>query len=118
MNYKLGDIFYDDAEYTDRGIFCDRNGYIIQPIEPDEYGRKRFQIQQPPKEEPTQEELAQIEIMELEQWFKEYDKQTIQYQRSLRLAIGFDKDITELDNQAVINANRIKELRTLLDLKN
>lgn len=58
------------------------------------------------------------ELEELEQWFNWYDEQTIQYQRSVRLGIEFDKDMAELDKQAVINAQRIKELRTLLDLKN
>lgn len=52
------------------------------------------------------------ELEELEKWFEEYDKQVIQYQRSLRLGIEFDKDINELDEQAVVNAARIKELRT------
>lgn len=54
------------------------------------------------------------ELEELDQWFKWYDEQTIQYQRSVRLGVEFDKDIAELDNQAVINANRIKELRLLI----
>ena len=54
------------------------------------------------------------ELQELEKWFEEYDKQVIQYQRSVRLGVEFDKDIAELDNQAVINANRIKELRLLI----
>ena len=52
------------------------------------------------------------ELRELEKWFEEYDKQVIQYQRSLRLGIEFDKNINELDEQAVVNAARIKELRT------
>lgn len=55
------------------------------------------------------------ELEELEKWFEEYDKQVIQYQRSLRLGIEFDKDINELDEQAVVNAARIKELRTKID---
>lgn len=58
------------------------------------------------------------ELEELELWFEEYDKQVIQYQRSVRLGVEFDKDIAELDRLAVDNAKRIKELRTLLDLKN
>lgn len=58
------------------------------------------------------------ELEELEEWFEEYDEQTIQYQRCVRLGIEFDKDMAELDNQAVVNATRIKELRILLNLKN
>ena len=54
------------------------------------------------------------ELEELEKWFEEYDKQVIQYQRSVRLGVEFDKNIAELDKQAVTNANRIKELRLLI----
>lgn len=113
--YKVNDIFYFDEEYLERAEFCNESGNLtIKEIEPDENGR-RFQIV-----EIVQgvNEIFSMELRELEQWFNWYDEQTIQYQRSLRLGVEFDKDIVELDKQAVINAQRIKELRTLLDLKN
>lgn len=113
--YKLNDIFYLDDEYSARSDFCNEKGNLtIKEIEPDEKGR-RFQIVEVTYSEV---ELASIEISQLELWFNWYDEQTIQYQRSVRLGVEFDKDMAELDKQAVDNAKRIKELRTLLDLKN
>lgn len=112
--YKINDIFYEDEEYSLRAEFCNQNNLVIVEIEPDENGR-RFQIVEVTYSE---KDLATAELGKLELWFAEYDKQTIQYQRSVRLGIEFDKDMAELDKQAVINAQRIKELRILLDLKN
>jgi len=54
------------------------------------------------------------ELVELLHWFKWYDEQVIQYQRSTRLGLEFDKNIDELDAQAVTNAARIKELRIFM----
>ena len=48
------------------------------------------------------------------QWFDKYDLQVKQYNRCQRLGVEFDKDIKELDDLAVVNAKRIKELRELL----
>lgn len=63
---------------------------------------------------PTSQELLEQELGELENWFNEYDNQVKQYSRCQRLGIEFDKDITELDNQAKINAERITEIRNIL----
>ena len=63
--------------------------------------------------EPTEKELLQKELFELETWFKWYDNQVAQYNRCQRLGIEFDKDINELDNQAKINQERIAEIRAL-----
>ena len=57
---------------------------------------------------------SEREISNLNAWFKWYDEQTVQYQRSTRLGLEFDKNIDELDAQAVINAARIKELRAFM----
>lgn len=54
------------------------------------------------------------ELEELTKWFEEYDNQVKQYERCKRLGIGFDRNIEELDNQAVTNSKRISELRKLL----
>lgn len=64
--------------------------------------------------EPTKQEKAQMEIVELEIWFKWYDEQIAQYNRSIRLGTEFEENIEELDVQAVQNSERIKELRKLL----
>lgn len=47
-------------------------------------------------------------------WFEEYDNQVKQYQRCVRLGIEYDKDIVELDNQAKINQERIREIKNIL----
>lgn len=61
--------------------------------------------------EPTEEELLQKELTELDNWFKWYDNQVAQYNRCQRLGLDFDKDINELDNQAKVNQERIAEIR-------
>lgn len=62
MSYKIGDIFGEDEEYSERADFCNKNGYVIQEIEADENGR-RFQIKHPP--EPTQKEIKSLKILNL-----------------------------------------------------
>lgn len=56
----------------------------------------------------------QEEQKQLNDWFKEYDNQVKQYQRCIRLGIEYDKDIVELDNQAKINQERIREIKNIL----
>ena len=62
----------------------------------------------------TQQELYENELYDLMQWFDKYDLQVKQYNRCQRLGVEFDKDIKELDDLAVVNAKKIKELRELL----
>ena len=50
------------------------------------------------------------ERQELLDWFEEYDKQVMQYNRCQRLGVEFDKDISELDAQADINQQRLREI--------
>lgn len=57
---------------------------------------------------------AESELNDLNAWFTWYDEQCIQYQRAIRLGLEFDKNIEELDAQAVTNAARIKELRAFM----
>lgn len=59
-------------------------------------------------------ENYQNELSYLEAWFKDYDSKVIQYQRHIRLNGISDINITELDNQAIINSQRIKKLRLLI----
>ena len=60
---------------------------------------------------PTEKEILQQELNELEKWFEWYDTQVLQYERSLRIGVSFDKDINLLDKEAQEKAKRIKELR-------
>ena len=65
--------------------------------------------------EYTQQELYENELSDLMKWFDEYDLQVKQYNRCKRLGVEFDKNIKDLDDLAVVNAKRIKELRELLN---
>lgn len=55
------------------------------------------------------------ELVSLQDWFKWYDEQCIQYQRAQRLGTSFNRSIEELDKQAVENAKRITEIRTAMN---
>ena len=46
--YNVGDIFYNDEEYSKRAAFCNENNLKIVEIEEDEQGKGRFQIQEIP----------------------------------------------------------------------
>lgn len=112
--YNLGDIFELDDEYSDRVDYCLKNGYTIVELEPID-GIRKFQIQEVKPYQKTQEELYRDDLISIEKWFDYYDQQVMQYNRCIRMGISYDKDINELDNQAVLNANRITELRSLLN---
>jgi len=66
------------------------------------------------KERETKQAL-EIELDTLLTWFTTYDEKCMQYQRSLRLGTTWDDDITKWDALAVTNANRIKEIRKILE---
>ena len=53
----------------------------------------------------------QDELSDLLSWFNRYDVQCMQYQRAMRVHGTSDMDIASLDEQAIINAQRIKDLR-------
>lgn len=56
----------------------------------------------------------QNELSALENWFKKYDIQAIQYQRDIRTKGNSNIDIITLDNEAYDKAKKIKELRVSL----
>lgn len=66
-------------------------------------------------DQEKQKDDLRDELNQLTNWFTDYDVQVSQYTRCQRLGVEFDKNINELDAQAVINAKRIKELRVLLN---
>ena len=63
----------------------------------------------------TQKEQLNNELEDLLNWFNWYDLQVKKYLRSERLDVRFDDNIEELDNIAVKNAERIDEIRKLLE---
>ncbi len=49
--YQIGEIFYEDEEYSARAEFCNNsnNSWTISEIEPDSDGKRRFQITEVPE---------------------------------------------------------------------
>lgn len=58
------------------------------------------------------------ELFALDNWFKWYDTQTIQYQRDIRLNNTSKIDIMDLDIKALLKADRIKEIKEKIKNKN
>lgn len=61
--YKIGQIFTDDEEYTERANFCNENGYYIEEIESLEDGTRQFTIKEPAKltlDECLKEKLHEV----------------------------------------------------------
>ena len=52
MKYKIGLIFVDDGDYTNKAKWCNENGCYIEEIEPLKNGTRQFQIKQREKIEP------------------------------------------------------------------
>lgn len=116
-NYNVGDVFIYDNEYSKRAQWCNENGKIIKEIEPSENGERRFQIQE--ISQPTQKQLAEIEIDSLRNWFNGYYAEHEQkYRRLYTLKLycddgthPYDK-LTELYQTAEKNRKRIQELES------
>lgn len=112
---ELGTIFYE-KDYSNAYNYSTQNGYTIKEIEPDSFGR-RFQIVEIPQ--PTQKELAEIEIDSLRNWFNVYYAEHEQkYRRLYTLKLycddgthPYDK-LTELYQTAEKNRKRIQELES------
>lgn len=62
-------------------------------------------------------EELENELYALDNWFKWYDTQVIQYQRDIRLKNISSIDIQNLDIEATKKAARIKEIKTLIQDK-
>ena len=113
-------------------IYLDDNGYVYGygseyeeksvevacvPSEVDEFlGCYKYEGGQYILDEERKAYILQLQAYEkelnsLEEWFKWYDQQNIQYQRSLRLGTEFNRNIEELDSQAIRNSKRINEIR-------
>ena len=60
----------------------------------------------------------ELELTTLQKWFKNYDIQTIQYQRDLRYKGYSNIDIDKLDYEAYQNAERIKTINSEIESLN
>ena len=112
---ELGTIFYE-KDYSNACDYSAQNGYTIKEIEADEKGR-RFQIVKIPQ--PTEKQLAEIEIESLKNWFNVYYAEHEQkYRRLYTLNLMCDdgsspyQALIQLYNTAEINRKRIQELES------
>lgn len=113
----IGEIFYDDENYSVKAEWCNNNNCHIEEIEKDEKGR-RFKIVE---NVITEEELANNEIQDLKEWFEKYYSQHEQkYNRLIALERECDDGsdpadkLIELYKQAESYRKRIQNLEEML----
>lgn len=70
MEYKIGDIFGLDEDYSNKAKFCNDNGFIIKEISKSENGERRFQIQEVPP--PSNIDLLYKELYEQKELLAKY----------------------------------------------
>lgn len=112
---ELNKIVYE-KDYKNAWEYALEHNYLVREIEADEQGR-RFQIVEIPQ--PTQKELAEIEINALKNWFNGYYTEHEQkYRRLYTMKLycddgthPYDK-LTELYQTAEKNRKRIQELES------
>lgn len=106
----MSDFKYaEDCIETDKNIIRGFDGNLIFEEEMSNDDYKRLEA------DYIAQQNLRAEYIELNRWFEEYDNQVKQYSRCVRLGLEFDKNINELDNQAKISAERITEIRQLLN---
>lgn len=112
---ELNKIVYE-KDYKNAWKYALEHNYLVREIEADTFGR-RFQIVEIPQ--PTQKELAEIEINALKNWFNGYYTEHEQkYRRLYTMKLycddgthPYDK-LTELYQTAEKNRKRIQELES------
>lgn len=101
--YNIGDIFYENDDYSGKVNFCNQNNLRIVEIEADVNGR-RFQIQGfPPK---TQEELILEQIQEKKILLQKYKEDIEQVDL-------FGMERADYQEKKIACANLVLELREL-----
>jgi hypothetical protein len=118
--YNVGDIFYNDEEYSKRAAFCNENNLKIVEIEEDEQGKGRFQIQEIPP--LSKVELARLEVTKLQTWF---DEEYSRHEQKLRRLSALDKPdddgvnanikLGTLYSEAEVRRARIQELEKIIN---
>lgn len=113
---ELGTIFRENEYNNAIDYISQFNNLTIQEIEPDTFGR-RFQIVEIPQ--PTQKELAEIEINALKNWFNGYYTEHEQKYRRLYSMRTYCDDGSDPYQQLMLlyqtaekNRKRIQELES------
>lgn len=101
--YKIGDVFYDDNEYSKRAEFCNNNNLIIKEIESDNNGR-RFTIVDAPTLTPEEKLISEINNKKL--LLEKYKEDVEQVE-----LFGLIRE--DFESKKALCANLILELREL-----
>ena len=117
-------IYLDEKGYVyGYGSEYEENSYEV-PFVPEEvdtflgcykYENGEYILDENRKAYILQTQAYERELVSLQDWFKWYDEQTVQYQRAQRLGMSFNRNIEELDKQAVENAKQITAIRKYLE---
>jgi len=113
-NYKIGLIFVDDKDYTNKAKWCNDNGCYIVEIEPLEDGTRQFQIKQIPQkteDEKLIEEQYQSEIVELKKYLSDTDYKAIKFAEG-ELSEEAYREVKSQRHDARV---RINELESLIE---
>lgn len=105
--YEIGYTFYDDKDYSNVATYCNANGLVINEIEPDEDGKRRFQVAEPLP--PTETELLWQDIYELKTTLEKYKEDVEQVE-----LFGMERDDYEQKKSEcaeIIKQLRVKEAR-------
>jgi len=112
MKYKIGLIFVDDKDYTNKAKWCNENNCYIEEIEPLEDGTRQFQIKQIPQKTEDEKliEKYQSEIIELKKYLFDTDYKAIKFAEG-ELS---ESDYLEVKSQRHDARVRINELESLI----
>lgn len=105
--HNLGEQYAIDNKYTIYEVPQGCEDCCFEDFDNNGFNQEKYNER---KERETNYLKFTQEQQELLDWFEEYDKQVKQYQRCQRLGVEFDKDIAELDEQAVIKQERLREI--------
>jgi hypothetical protein len=112
-NYKIGLIFVDDKDYTNKAKWCNDNGCYIVEIEPLEDGTRQFQIKQIPQKTEDEKliEQYQSEIVELKKYLSDTDYKAIKFAEG-ELSEEAYREVKSQRHDARV---RINELESLIE---
>lgn len=117
-------IYLDEKGYVyGYGSEYEENSYEV-PFVPEEvdaflgcykYENGEYFLDENRKAYILQMQAYEKDLQSLDEWFKWYDEQTVQYQRAQRKGKTFNRNIDDLDTQAEENAKRITAIRKYLE---
>jgi len=113
MKYKIGLIFVDDKDYTNKAKWCNEHNCYIEEIEAKEDGTRQFQIKQIPQKTEDEKliEQYQSEIVELKKYLSDTDYKAIKFAEGELSEEAYREDKSQRHDARV----RINELESLIE---